>query len=114
MFPTLIFVTHNAYMILSWKEAHCYFFVEGLREMLYDIAYPQLTWSIIFLTNMQFSVSFNQLFFFMLTSKSNILFQGGKIRSKLAAVLSDAEGIVIEEGSAGDAGKAAAQAGMRK
>ncbi|KNA10182.1 hypothetical protein SOVF_146750 [Spinacia oleracea] len=39
---------------------------------------------------------------------------GGKIRSKLVVELSGAEGVVIEEGSAGEAGKAAAQNGMRK
>lgn len=39
---------------------------------------------------------------------------GGKIRAKLVAELSGAEGVVIEEGSAGDAGKAAAQSGMRR
>ncbi|XP_077241532.1 exostosin family protein isoform X2 [Tasmannia lanceolata] len=39
---------------------------------------------------------------------------GGKIRSKLVSELHDAEGVVIEEGSAGDAGKEAAQNGMRK
>lgn len=41
-------------------------------------------------------------------------FQGGKIRSKLVAELSGAEGVSIEEGTAGEAGKAAAQNGMRK
>lgn len=41
-------------------------------------------------------------------------FQGGKIRAKLVAELSGAEGVVIEEGTAGDAGKAAAQSGMRR
>ncbi|XP_030463465.1 probable arabinosyltransferase ARAD1 isoform X1 [Syzygium oleosum] len=39
---------------------------------------------------------------------------GGKIRAKLVAELSSAEGVVIEEGTAGDAGKAAAQSGMRR
>ncbi|KAF0892081.1 hypothetical protein E2562_013474 [Oryza meyeriana var. granulata] len=39
---------------------------------------------------------------------------GGKIRSKLVTELKDAEGIVIEEGTAGAEGKAAAQNGMRK
>ncbi|KAF8008840.1 hypothetical protein BT93_K2479 [Corymbia citriodora subsp. variegata] len=39
---------------------------------------------------------------------------GGKIRAKLVAELSGAEGVVIEEGTAGDAGKAAAQSGMRR
>ncbi|XP_042461092.1 probable arabinosyltransferase ARAD1 isoform X2 [Zingiber officinale] len=39
---------------------------------------------------------------------------GGKIRSKLAAVLHDSEGVVMLEGSAGEAGKAAAQTGMRR
>lgn len=39
---------------------------------------------------------------------------GGKIRSKIGAALSGAEGVVIEEGTAGDGGKSAAQSGMRK
>uniref|UniRef100_A0A0E0FUR9 Exostosin GT47 domain-containing protein n=1 Tax=Oryza nivara TaxID=4536 RepID=A0A0E0FUR9_ORYNI len=39
---------------------------------------------------------------------------GGKIRSKLVTELKDAEGIIIEEGTAGADGKAAAQNGMRK
>ncbi|KDP21764.1 hypothetical protein JCGZ_00551 [Jatropha curcas] len=39
---------------------------------------------------------------------------GGKIRAKLVAELSGADGVVIEEGSAGEEGKAAAQFGMRK
>ncbi|KAJ0979021.1 hypothetical protein J5N97_014495 [Dioscorea zingiberensis] len=38
---------------------------------------------------------------------------GGKIRSKLVEVLRDAEGVVIEEGSIGVAGKEASQNGMR-
>jgi len=41
-------------------------------------------------------------------------FQGGKIRSKLGAELSGADGVVIEEGTAGEGGKEAAQRGMRK
>ena len=40
--------------------------------------------------------------------------QGGKIRAKLVAELSGAEGIVIKEGTAGEAGKEAAQNGMRR
>ncbi|PON77534.1 Exostosin-like [Parasponia andersonii] len=39
---------------------------------------------------------------------------GGKIRAKLVAELSGAEGVVMEEGSAGEGGKLAAQNGMRK
>ncbi|CAK9159969.1 unnamed protein product [Ilex paraguariensis] len=39
---------------------------------------------------------------------------GGKIRAKLVSELNGADGVVIEEGSAGEAGKAAAQSGMRK
>ncbi|XP_074320443.1 putative arabinosyltransferase ARAD1 [Silene latifolia] len=39
---------------------------------------------------------------------------GGKIRSKLVAELSGADDVVMEEGTAGEAGKAAAQNGMRK
>ncbi|KAA8533475.1 hypothetical protein F0562_031091 [Nyssa sinensis] len=39
---------------------------------------------------------------------------GGKIRAKLVAELSGIEGVVIEEGTAGEGGKAAAQNGMRK
>ncbi|XP_065853525.1 probable arabinosyltransferase ARAD1 [Euphorbia lathyris] len=38
---------------------------------------------------------------------------GGKIRAKLVAELSGADGVVIEEGTAGEGGKAAAQNGMR-
>ncbi|KAG6506038.1 probable arabinosyltransferase ARAD1 [Zingiber officinale] len=39
---------------------------------------------------------------------------GGKIRSKLAAALHNSENVVMVEGSAGETGKATAQAGMRK
>ncbi|KAF7137750.1 hypothetical protein RHSIM_Rhsim07G0247900 [Rhododendron simsii] len=39
---------------------------------------------------------------------------GGKIRSKLGAELSGAEGVQIEEGTVGEAGKEVAQDGMRK
>lgn len=39
---------------------------------------------------------------------------GGKIRSKLGSELGDADDVIIEEGSAGEAGKIAAQSGMRK
>uniref|UniRef100_A0A2P2J8L6 Catalytic n=2 Tax=Rhizophora mucronata TaxID=61149 RepID=A0A2P2J8L6_RHIMU len=39
---------------------------------------------------------------------------GGKIRAKLVAELSGTEGVVIEEGTAGEGGKAAAQIGMQK
>ncbi|RVW81951.1 putative arabinosyltransferase ARAD1 [Vitis vinifera] len=39
---------------------------------------------------------------------------GGKIRAKLMAELSGADGVVIEEGTAGEGGKEAAQRGMRK
>ncbi|KAJ6802758.1 putative arabinosyltransferase ARAD1 [Iris pallida] len=39
---------------------------------------------------------------------------GGKIRSKLVEVLQDNEGVTIEEGSAGAAGKESAQTGMRR
>ncbi|XP_020518046.1 probable arabinosyltransferase ARAD1 isoform X3 [Amborella trichopoda] len=39
---------------------------------------------------------------------------GGKIRWKLVEELRGAEGVVIEEGTAGDKGKAAAQDGMRR
>lgn len=48
---------------------------------------------------------------------TNLLFlvcQGGKIRGKLVAVLHDTEGVIMEEGSAGVAGKEAAQTGMRR
>ncbi|GAB4858173.1 hypothetical protein Ancab_009570 [Ancistrocladus abbreviatus] len=38
---------------------------------------------------------------------------GGKIRSKLVMLLAGADDVVIEEGTAGEAGKAAAQNGMR-
>lgn len=40
--------------------------------------------------------------------------QGGKIRANLVAELRSAEGVSIEEGTAGEGGKAAAQNGMRK
>lgn len=40
--------------------------------------------------------------------------QGGKIRAKLVAELSGAEGVVIEEGTSGEVGKAAARNGMRR
>ncbi|KAL2556530.1 Exostosin family protein [Forsythia ovata] len=53
----------------------------------------------------------NILIFFRGRLKRNA---GGKIRSKLMTELSSAEDVVIEEGSAGEAGKAAAQSGMRK
>ncbi|KAL9253870.1 putative arabinosyltransferase ARAD1 [Drosera capensis] len=39
---------------------------------------------------------------------------GGKIRSKLVTLLSGIDGVILEEGSAGEAGKAAAQNGMCK
>ncbi|GFY83945.1 exostosin family protein [Actinidia rufa] len=39
---------------------------------------------------------------------------GGKIRSKLVAELSGVEDVVIEEGTTGEAGKRAAQKGMRQ
>lgn len=39
---------------------------------------------------------------------------GGKIRAKLVAELGGAEGVVMEEGTAGEGGKAAAQDGMRR
>ncbi|CAK9172456.1 unnamed protein product [Ilex paraguariensis] len=39
---------------------------------------------------------------------------GGKIRAKLVLELNGVGGVVIDEGSAGEAGKAAAQSGMRK
>lgn len=42
-----------------------------------------------------------------------VFFQGGKIRAKLVAELNRAENVVIEEGTAGEVGKAAAQHGMR-
>ncbi|KAG8055031.1 hypothetical protein GUJ93_ZPchr0001g30206 [Zizania palustris] len=53
----------------------------------------------------------NKLLFFRGRLRRNA---GGKIRSKLVTELKDAEGIVIEEGTAGAKGKAAAQNGMRK
>ncbi|KAL3630805.1 hypothetical protein CASFOL_023789 [Castilleja foliolosa] len=39
---------------------------------------------------------------------------GGKIRAKLVAELNGAEDVIIEEGTAGERGKAASQTGMRK
>lgn len=55
----------------------------------------------------------------MLLANGNITFpifysQGGKIRAKLVAELGGAEGVVMEEGTAGEGGKAAAQDGMRR
>lgn len=41
-------------------------------------------------------------------------FQGGKIRAKLMTELNGAKDVVIEEGTAGEGGKDAAQIGMRK
>lgn len=41
-------------------------------------------------------------------------FQGGKIRAKLVEELRGADGVSIEEGTAGEGGKEAAQVGMRK
>ncbi|OAY74836.1 putative arabinosyltransferase ARAD1 [Ananas comosus] len=56
------------------------------------------------------------------SKKSTLLFfrgrlkrnAGGKIRSKLVAELHDVKGVVIEEGTSGEGGRAAAQNGMRK
>ncbi|KAL7230247.1 hypothetical protein ACSBR2_008704 [Camellia fascicularis] len=56
------------------------------------------------------------------TKRSTLLFfrgrlkrnAGGKIRAKLVAELSGVGGVVIEEGTSGEAGKRAAQNGMRK
>ncbi|KAI3984277.1 hypothetical protein MKX01_011231 [Papaver californicum] len=53
----------------------------------------------------------NTLLFFRGRLKRNA---GGKIRAKLGAELSGVEGVIIEEGSAGDSGKKAAQEGMRR
>ncbi|OVA13805.1 Exostosin-like [Macleaya cordata] len=53
----------------------------------------------------------NILLFFRGRLKRNA---GGKIRAKLVAELSGAEGVVIEEGTAGESGKKAAQDGMRR
>lgn len=50
------------------------------------------------------------LLFFRGRTKRNA---GGKIRSKLMAILQDESDVVIEEGTAGDAGREAAQHGMR-
>ncbi|KAG0478036.1 hypothetical protein HPP92_012755 [Vanilla planifolia] len=52
----------------------------------------------------------NTLLFFRGRLKRNA---GGKIRSKLVQILRDTEGVIIEEGSTGIAGKEAAQNGMR-
>lgn len=51
------------------------------------------------------------LLFFRGRTKRNA---GGKIRSKLMSVLKDESDVIIEEGSAGDIGRAAAQRGMRR
>ena len=40
--------------------------------------------------------------------------QGGKIRSKLMNILKSESNVILEEGSAGDIGRAAAQHGMRR
>ncbi|KAI9119770.1 hypothetical protein K1719_009159 [Acacia pycnantha] len=40
--------------------------------------------------------------------------EGGKIRAKLVSELSGADDVILEEGTAGQGGKAAAQGGMRK
>lgn len=56
------------------------------------------------------------------TKRSTLLFfrgrlkrnAGGKIRSKLVDALTGVDGVVIEEGTAGEAGKQASQNGMRK
>eukprot|EP00249_Psilotum_nudum_P012378 c23748_g1_i2 orf=825-1583(+) len=50
------------------------------------------------------------LLFFRGRTKRNA---GGKIRSKLIAVLQHEEGVIIEEGSIGDEGRSASQKGMR-
>lgn len=50
------------------------------------------------------------LLFFRGRTKRNA---GGKIRSKLMAILKDESDVVIEEGTSGDAGREAAQHGMR-
>ncbi|KAG8497220.1 hypothetical protein CXB51_008450 [Gossypium anomalum] len=56
------------------------------------------------------------LFFFRGQLKRNAFcfFRGGKIRSKLVTELAGAKDVVIEEGTSGDQGKAAAQKGMRR
>ncbi|KAG5542496.1 hypothetical protein RHGRI_022143 [Rhododendron griersonianum] len=51
---------------------------------------------------------------FEVGNRSACMEAGGKIRSKLGAELSGDEGVQIEEGTAGEAGKEAAQDGMRK
>ena len=40
--------------------------------------------------------------------------QGGKIRSKLMNILKSESNVILEEGSAGDIGREAAQHGMRR
>lgn len=59
------------------------------------------------------SLSWLHVFIF-LVALFVILFQGGKIRSKLVDELRGADGVSIEEGTAGEGGKEAAQIGMRK
>jgi hypothetical protein len=49
-----------------------------------------------------------------LSLQAETLEQAGKIRSKLALVLQEGEEVVIQEGSSGKNGKAAAQYGMRR
>ncbi|KAA3468531.1 putative arabinosyltransferase ARAD1 isoform X1 [Gossypium australe] len=53
------------------------------------------------------------LLFFRGRLKRNAV-RGGKIRSKIGAELTGAKDVVIEEGTAGEGGKAAAQKGMRR
>ncbi|CAK9162647.1 unnamed protein product [Ilex paraguariensis] len=87
-----IYVMQNACQKLNLREAHCYFFVEDRREMLVSdhhiIRANDITpWKAI---------------------------RGGKIRAKLVSELNGADGVVIEEGSAGETRKAVDESGMLK
>lgn len=65
-----------------------------------------LKWHVIYRTNWILLEKWENVFWFC--------FQGGKIRAKLGAELDGAKDVIIEEGTAGEGGKAAAQIGMRK
>lgn len=68
----------------------------------------------IFLTSMLLSFWAWSYLSLYAQTKGVFLVQGGKIRSKLVEALHNTEGVIVEEGSAGESGKAAAQNGMRR
>lgn len=49
MFPMLIYVMPNAYQKVHQEEQHCYTFVGGLKEMLYDFLPIIKAYSVYFL-----------------------------------------------------------------